>query len=218
MNQILLYALAAVPFICVFLLLLVLRRIDEFPFGTIFLGLLGIVIAFGSGIISLFAVINYFPQTNSTLSDSFLIGVFAVIMAVACIVGEFFRYMVLKTSQKEERPALSGLAYGVGMALGEYIFFIAMSVMNVDYKIGLDMVLMLLVDIIIQIGISFVAFELIKQDNIAFAPVGGMYYLSLFLLMALNGSTVLNIVAKAVVLIITGALTIVFWPSKRVTE
>lgn len=217
-QQILLLALAALPYVLGAVWVIFARRTADFSLSMVFLGLFDIVIAFGGAAISLMIIIGAFPQTNSTLSDSFLIGVFAVMMAVALVVGEFFRYLILRPSEKNDKPALAGLSFGVGVSLGEYAFFVVMSVMNQDYSISVDMAIMLLIDILIQLGISYVAYELIKQNNFAFIAVGGLYYLSMFLLMAFNSSVVLTIAAKAIVFLIVGGLFIAYLPNFKNRE
>lgn len=214
-EQIAFLTIALLPYLCVFAWAVAKKKTKEFSFSCVLLGIFDIVIAIGAGIIALLIIIGSFPQTNSTLTNSFLVGVFAIIMAVALVVGEFFRYMILKPSNKEEKPALAGLSFGIGISLGEYAFFAAMTVMNQDYSITFDMALMLMADILIQFGISYVAYELIKQDNFAFAAVGGIYYLSMFLLMALNSSTVLTVATKVIVLGIVVALFIAYHPTRR---
>lgn len=214
-QQMLLLALAALPYIGVLAWLLISHRTKEFSLSGVFLGLFDIVIALGAGVVALLIIIGSFPQTNSTLTNSFLVGVFAAMMGVALVVGEFFRYMILKPNEKEEKSPLAGLSFGVGVSLGEYIFFVVMTVMNQDYTITIDMTLMLLADILIQLGISVVAYELIRQNNFAFIAVGGLYYLSMFLLMVLNTSTVLTVAAKVIVLGIVIALFIAYLPGKK---
>lgn len=215
MQQILMLLLAAVPYLGVIIFLIFTRRLKEFSLTTVFLGLFGFAIALGAGIVGGFLVISAYPQTNSTLTESFLIGVFAVVMGVALIAGELFRFLILRSPEKEERSRLAGLAYGVGFSLGEYIFFVVMSVMSQESILSLDMALMLLADIVIELGISIVAYELIRQNNYASFAVGGLYYLSLFLLMALNSSIVLNIAAKVIVLIVVIALLIAYLPDNK---
>ncbi len=215
MQQFLFLLLAAVPYIALLIYLLITKRIKDLSISYLFLGAVGIVLSFGVGIVALLVIIGAYPQTNSSLSEGFLTGVFAAMMAVALLAGEFFRYLILKPSSGEEKPYLCGLSYGIGFSLGEYVFFLIMKFMNSDYSITFDMSLMLLIDIVIQLGISFVAYELIKQNNFASFAVGGLYYLSLFLLVALNSSIILNISAKVLVLIVTGALFFAYLPTRN---
>ncbi len=218
MQQILLLLLAALPYFALIVWLLITRKTAQFSFSSMFLGVLDIAVALAGGGVVLLLIVGNFPQTNSTLTNSFLIGVFAGITAAALVVGEFFRYMVLRkerNSSQDEKGALPGLSFGVGVSLGEYAFFVVMTVMNQDFKVSIDMAIMLMVDIMIQLLISFVAYELIKNNNFACFAVGGLYYLSLFLLVAFSSSTVLTIVTKVIVLGVAIGLLIAYLPSRK---
>ena len=215
LQQILMFVLAALPLLVVVLLAFIFGRIKEFSVSMVFLGIFDIVVALGGGIAVLMVIVSTFPQTNSTITKSFLIGALAAMLAVALIVGEFFRYLILRSSDKNEKSSLSGICFGFGIALGEYFAFIAMSVLNSEYKISLDMTIILMVDIVMQLCISYVAYKLIQQNNFAFIAVGGLYYLSLFILMAFSGSSILMIASKVLAFLIAIGLFVAYLPGKK---
>ncbi len=219
LKEILLLLLGALPYIALLLYVVISGKTKEFHLADVFLGLFGILIALGVGAVGGFMIISSYPQTASTVSDSFLTTVLAVMLGIALLGGELFRYMVLKTPKNgEERPSLSGLAFGVGFSLGEFAFFAAMAIMNWGTFLSVDASLMIAADIVIQLAVSIAAFELIKQENLASVAVGALYFISFFLAYVLNNSVVLNIAAKVIILIISLALAFTFVPKKKMTE
>ena len=183
------------------------------------LGLFGILVSVGVGAVGGFLIISNYPQTGSTINDSFLTTVLAVMLVIALAGGECFRYMVFKKSKNgEERPALSGLAFGVGFSMGEFVFFTAMAIMNWGTFLSLDAALMILADVVIEIAVSVAAYELIKQENAASIAVGALYFLSFFMAYVLNNSVVLNIAFKVIILGISLALAFALLPKKNTEE
>ncbi len=216
LQQILLLLLGALPYIAVLLFLVISKKTAQFQLSDVFLGFFGIVISMGLGIIGAILIITTYPQTNATISDSFLSAVLAVMLAVALLGGEFFRYISLKSSKdKQTRTELSGLAFGVGFSLGEFVFFVGIAMMNWGDFLSLDAALMILVDIVIQLALSVAAYELIKNENAASIFVGAPYFVSLFLTYALHGSVALNIAQKVLALIISLMLAFTFIPKKN---
>ena len=216
LKQILLLLLAALPYVLLLLFVLIGKKTREFRFSDVLMGCFGILIALGAGVIGGFAIITNYPQTASTVSDSFLTTVLAVMLGIALAGGELFRYMVLKKPKNgEDRPALSGLAFGAGFSLGEFAFFAAMAVLNWGSFLTVDASLMVMVDIVIQLALSIAAYELIKQENFAAIAVGALYYVSFFLAYVLNNSIVLNIALKVIILAISIALAFTFIPKKN---
>ena len=215
-KQILYLLLAASPYIAIFLFVLIGKKTKEFHLSDVLLGCFGILIALGAGAVGGFMIITNYPQTASSVNDSFLTSVLAVMLGIALIAGELFRYMALKKSKTgEERSPLSGLAFGIGFSLGEFAFFVAIAVTNWGSFLSADASLMILVDVLIQLALSIAAYELIKQENFAAIAVGALYYASFFMAYVLNNSPVLNIALKAIILAISIALAFTFIPKKN---
>ena len=126
--------------------------------------------------------------------------------------------MLKKPKNGDAKSSLSGLAFGVGFSLGEFVFFAAMSILNWGEFLTIDASLMIFVDVVIQIALSVAAYELIKQENIASVAVGAIYYVSFFLAYILNNSMVLNIAVKAIILVVSLALAFTFIPKKKTEE
>lgn len=219
LKQILLLLLGASPYFAVLLYVVIDRKVKAFHFSDVILGFLGILISLGAGAVGGFMIITNYPQTGSTVTNSFLAGMLAVMLCIALLGGELFRYFALKTSKSgEKRSELSGLAFGVGFSLGEFIFFAALAIMNWGTFLGLDASLMIITDVIIQLAVSLAAFELIKQENIASIAVGALYFLSFFMAYILNNSPVLNIALKVIILCVSLALAFAFSPKKKIIE
>jgi len=219
LQQVLLLLLGALPYVAVFLYVVIAKKTKDFRFSDLLLGLFGILVSVGVGAVGGFLIISNYPQTGSTINDSFLTTVLAVMLVIALAGGECFRYMVFKKSKNgEERPALSGLAFGVGFSMGEFVFFTAMAIMNWGTFLSLDAALMILADVVIEIAVSVAAYELIKQENAASIAVGALYFLSFFMAYVLNNSVVLNIAFKVIILGISLALAFALLPKKNTEE
>lgn len=219
LQQVLLLLLGALPYVAVFLYVVIAKKTSEFRFSDLLLGLFGILVSVGVGAVGGFLIISNYPQTGSTINDSFLTTVLAVMLAIALVGGECFRYMVLKKSKSgDERPALSGLAFGVGFSMGEFVFFAAMAIMNWGTFLTIDAALMIMVDVVIELAVSVAAYELIKQENAASIAVGALYFLSFFMAYVLNNSVILNVALKIIILGISLALAFTFIPKKKTEE
>lgn len=215
-EQVLFLLLGALPYIAIFLFLIISKKFVQFHLSDVFLGLFGIAISFGVGIVGALFIITTYPQTSSSVTNSFLTTVLAVTLGLALIAGEAYRFISLKPSKiQSSKTAFSGLAFGVGFSLGEFIFFVAIAIMNWGTVLSLDAALIVLADIVIQLSLSVAAYELIKQNNAASFVVGIPYYLTLFLSYALNGSVVLNIAQKVLILIISLVLLFTFFPKRN---
>ena len=218
-QQVLLLLLCGLPYIAIALFLVISRKANQFRMSDVFLGFFGIAVGLGLGIVGAVLIITAYPQTNATISNSFLGTVLAVMLGVALLGGEFFRYISLKPSKDQQsRTSLSGLAFGVGFSLGEFVFFVAIVLMNWGKFLTMDAALMILVDVIIQLAISIAAYELIKNENAASILVGTPYFLSLFLTYALHGSVILNVTQKVIFLIIALMLAFTFMPKNSATD
>lgn len=216
-EQILLLCLSALPYVAVFVYLMISGKIKEFSFSTLCLGAFDILLAVAVGAVGGFLIITGYPQTGSTLSNSYLIGLLAAFLGIALIAGEGFRILMLKRNAQsdESNSSVAGLAFGVGCSLGEFIFFAAVAIMNWGEYIRFDSAMLIMVDVLIQILVSIAAYELIKQGNFASVAVGGVYYLSLFFAYVFSSSIVLNIVSRVVMLGIAVALAITFLPERQ---
>ncbi len=214
LTQILYILIAGLPYIAILGYLLFGKNTNKFPFSTVLLGLMGIVLAvlFG-GIFAVLIIVN-FPQTSSTLTNSYLYGVWALMMLIAMLIGEGFRYMILRPEKNaDEKSELSGLAFGIGFSLGEFAFFVGSSVFT-ENPMALDGAIIVAVDIIIQLVLSVAAYQLIKQNNFGFIAISGLYFVSLIAMLVLNNSTILNIGFKALLFIVSFILLYTFTPSK----
>lgn len=215
LNQILYILLGAAPYLLVLVYLLIFKKTKQFSISAVFLGLLGIVVAVAAGGFAGVLVILNYPQTGSSLNNGFLIGVLALTVGVAMVVGEAIRYAVVSKYLKEdEQKRLVGLAYGVGFSFGEFLIYLVPVILNWGSYATLDSSIIIAVDVGIQLMISIAAYELIKQQNFASFAVGALYYVSFFLTYILHNSVVLNIGAKAIVFIIAAALLYAFIPKK----
>ncbi len=218
-QQVLLLLLCGLPYIAIALFLVISRKTSQFHLSDVFLGFFGIAVALGLGIVGAVLIITAYPQTNATISNSFLSMVLAVMLGVALLGGEFFRYISLKSSKDQQsRTSLSGLAFGVGFSLGEFVFFVAIVLMNWGGFLSIDAALMILVDVIIQLSLSIAAYELIKNENAASIFIGAPYFLSLFLTYVLHNSVILNVAQKVLFLIIALMLAFTFMPKKNTAD
>lgn len=208
--------LALLPYISVLVCLFVFHKVSEFSVSTMFMGLIGVAASVALGALAGFVILINFPQTGSTVTNGFMTGVLAVMVAVALIVGEILRYLIVTKTIKEGKSGLmTAIAYGVGFSLGEFMIFLIPALMHWGNYLKLDAALVILADVIIEISVSIAAYELISQQNFAFIAIGSLYYLSFFLSYALHGSVVLNISAKVIILIISIALLVTFFPNRK---
>ena len=95
LKQVSLLLLGALPYIAVLLFVLIGKKTKEFRFSDVLLGCFGILLALGVGAVGGFIIITNYPQTASSVSESFLITVLAVVLAIAMVGGELFRFLVL---------------------------------------------------------------------------------------------------------------------------
>ncbi len=218
-QQVLSILLGALPYFIVLIWLTFARRWRDISLTSVLLGAFGIVVAVALGAIVGLLLILYNPHTGSTVNDSFLIGVLAASVAVAMIVGEMFRYYIVKRSiGSDRREPLVSLAYGVGFSLGEFLVYLVPLLVNWGKLASWDASAIIAVDVTIQIMVSVSCYELIRQSNFAFIAVGGLYYLSFFMSYVLHDTVILNIAAKVIVFGIALALMIVFHPTAREAE
>lgn len=211
--------LAMAPYLAVVIYLLIKKKISQLKFSDIIVGFGGILCAVAAGaVIGTLIIMNY-PQTGSSISNSFLITVLGVSLIGVLIVGEALRYgLAHRVLQNKTHRPLVGLSYGIGFSFGEFLIYLVPLLMNRGDYISWDAAALIAVDVSMQILLSISCYELIKQNNFAFIAVGGLYYLSFFLSYVLHNATALNIAAKVVGLIIAVVLAVVLAPRENQYE